>query len=199
MNNFTRTIFLSLALLVAGTGSSFGGDFVKGSTAYQSGDFATALQEWIPLAQQGDANAQFYVGWMYYNGEGVPKDAKTGGKWITLAAEQGDATYQSFLGEMYIRGQGVLKDDKTAMKWFTLAAEQGDADAQYALGVIYRFGEGVLQDYVYAHMWGNIAASNGSGNGGEFRDNVAKQMTSAQIAKAQELARECVRKEYKGC
>ena len=55
------------------------------------------------------------------------------------------------------------------------------------------------KDYVYAHMWGNIAASNGNENGGKLRDMVAKEMAPAQIEKAQELAQECVRKEYKGC
>jgi len=57
----------------------------------------------------------------------------------------------------------------------------------------------VKKDYVYAHMWGNIAASNGNENGGKLRDLFAEEMTAAQIEKAQELARECVRKEYKGC
>jgi hypothetical protein len=52
---------------------------------------------------------------------------------------------------------------------------------------------------VYAHMWGNIASSNGNENGGKLRDTVAKQMTPSQLEKAQDLARECVRKKYKGC
>ena len=58
---------------------------------------------------------------------------------------------------------------------------------------------GVLQDYVYAYMWVNIIASNGSESGVELRDIVAKQMTPADISAAQKLARECVRKKYKGC
>ena len=60
-------------------------------------------------------------------------------------------------------------------------------------------GQGVIQDNVYAHMWGNIAASNGDENGGKLRDIVAKGMTPADISTAQNLARECVRKNYKGC
>jgi len=85
------------------------------------------------------------------------------------------------------------------VKWYTLAAEQGDARAQYNLGQMYRKGEGVSQDYVYAHMWANIAASNGDEDSGNLRDEVAKEMTPAQIENAEQLARECVRKEYKGC
>ncbi len=118
---------------------------------------------------------------------------------ITLAAEQGHADAQYNLGNMYRKGEGVPQDDKTAVKWYTLAAEQGLAYAQYSLGLMYALGYGVIQDNVYAHMWGNIAASNGLENGGKLRDLAAKEMTPSQLEKAQDLARECVRKNYKGC
>ncbi len=85
------------------------------------------------------------------------------------------------------------------MKWYTLAAEQGYALAQTNLGAMYYNGHGVLQDNVYAHMWFNIAASSGNESGIKNRDIVAKKMTTADISAAQDLARECVRKEYKGC
>ena len=91
-------------------------------------------------------------------------------------------------------------DDKTAVKWYRLSAEQGYADAQTTLGYMYENGKGVLQDYVRAHMWYNIAASSGdSKNASKNRDIVAKRMTPARIEDAQKLARECVRKKYKGC
>jgi len=163
MKNLTRIICLTLVVLLGSTGTSWGADYQKGLAAYQSGDFATALREFRPLAEQGDADAQSYLGFMYHNGE------------------------------------GVLQNYKTAFKWYSLAAEQGHANAQHNLGVMYHNGEGVLQDYVYAHMWWNIAASNGNENGGKLRDEVAEEMYTRQINKAQELAQECVRKEYKGC
>ena len=104
------------------------------------------------------------------------------------------------LGVMYDNGQGVPQDYKAAVKWYSLAAEQGHAFAQYNLGVSYTNGEGVIQDNVYAHMWFNIAASSGdSENASGNRDIIAGKMTTAQISEAQKLARECVRKEYKGC
>ena len=106
---------------------------------------------------------------------------------------------ETFLGKMYESGLFVPQDYKTAVKWFTLAAEQGDAPAQRNLGVMYGLGQGVPQDYVYDHIWGNIAASNGDENGSKLRDAVAKEMTADQIEKAEQLAQECVRKEYKGC
>ena len=52
-------------------------DFQKGLTAYYSGDYATALSEWKPLAEQGDATAQFFLGLMYYEGEVVPQNYET--------------------------------------------------------------------------------------------------------------------------
>jgi len=64
---------------------------------------------------------------------------------------------------------------------------------------MYAFGTGVLKDYVYAHMWGNIAVTNGNELGAKLRDLAAKNMTPSQLETAQKLARECVRKKYKGC
>ena len=75
-------------------------DFQKGWDAYYSGDYATALREWKPLAEQGDVHAQNNLGQMYRNGEGVPQDYKTALKWYTLAAEQDDAYAQYNLGRM---------------------------------------------------------------------------------------------------
>jgi uncharacterized protein len=90
-------------------------------------------------------------------------------------------------------------DLATALREWELLAEQGDAFAQYNLGAMYASGNVVPKDYVYAYMWGNLAASNGYKTGGKFRDAVAKKMTPADISTAQKLARECVRKKYKGC
>ena len=104
---------------------SFGADYNKGFTAYKNGDYATALREWTPLAEQGNVSAQYNLGVMYYYGRGVRRDLKAGEKWYRLAAEQGDAYAQSNLGVMYENGQGVPKDDQAAVKWYRLAAEQG--------------------------------------------------------------------------
>ena len=142
---------------------SYSADFNKGLTAAQSGDFATALKEWKPLAEEGNAAAQNNLGLMYHNGWGVPQDYKE------------------------------------AARLYRLAAEQGDADAQGNLGVMYVFGKGVTKDFVYAHMWGNIALMNGNERGASVRGHVAEKMTSSQIEEAQRLARECVKKNYKGC
>ena len=122
MNRLLILPVLLLTLLVGNP--AFSADYQKGLDAYDRGDYATALREWEPLAEQGNASAQHKMGWMYENGRGVPQDYKTAVKWTRLAAEQGDADAQYNLGSMYRKGQGVLQDYKTAQKWYRLSAEQ---------------------------------------------------------------------------
>ena len=88
MRNLTATICLTITVLLGSAGVSWSADFQKGLAAAQRGDFATALREWTPLAEQGGADAQFNLGFMYNNGRGVPQDDKTAVKWYRLAAER---------------------------------------------------------------------------------------------------------------
>lgn len=195
-----KTIFIiPLLLFTLISPTCWGADFDKGLAAYNSADYATALREWIPLAEQGNAAAQYNLGVMYRNGNGVTQDDKAAVKWYQLAADQGDAAAQNNLGAMYTSGLGITQDYKTAMTWYRLAADQGNAAAQNNLGAMYADGQGVIQDNVYAHMWGNIARSNGDENGGKLIEFVETRMTPSQIGKAQDLARACVAKNYKGC
>ena len=171
----------------------------KCSTFISSEKYKEGFEWCLLAAEQGDADAQVNLGFMYFAGKGVTQDYKQAAKWYALSAEQGNVDAQYWLGAMHGRGKGVTQDYKQAVKWQTLAAEQGDADAQLYLGFMYKAGKGVLEDNVYAHMWFNIASSNGSSTAPKSRDIVAKAMTKEQIAEAQKLARECVAKEYKRC
>ena len=168
-------------------------------TQYSLGYYKEAYKLCSLAAKQGYAIAQYNLGVMYDNGEGVTQDYKQAVKWYKLAAEQGDADAQNNLGLMYDEGKGVTQDYKQAVKWYKLSAEQGHASAQNNLGVLYSNGQGVTQDNVYAHIWLNIASSNGNFKATGNRDIVAKRMTKEQIAEAQKLARECVAKEYMSC
>ena len=136
MRRLITTISLTIAVLLGSTGVSWSADFQKGLTAYRSGDYATALREWTPLALQGNAGVQNILGFMHQQGKGVPQDYKTALKWYRLSAEQGFANAQNNLGVMYEKGLGVPQDDKTALKWFRLAAKQGYADAQNNLNIL---------------------------------------------------------------
>jgi len=86
-----------------------------------------------------------------------------------------------------------------AIELFRPLATQGSILAQYNLGVKYAKGEGVLQDYVRAHMWFNLAASKGDKGGRESREIVAKKMTPSKISEAQDMAKDCKKKNYKNC
>ena len=165
-------------------------DFQKGLEAYERGDYATALREFKALAEQGDASAQFNLGVMYKKGRGVTQDYAQAVKWYRLAAEQRDAVAQTILGFMYEKGQGVTQDYAQAVKWYRLAAEQGYAAAQNSLGLSYTTGKGVTRDYVQAHMWFNLATVQGHKNSAKGRDLVEKRMTTADISKAQRMARQ---------
>jgi len=100
-------------------------DFNAGLTAYDAGDYATALREWRPLAEQGNAFAQYNLGVMYDNGHGVPQDYAEAVRWYRAAAEQGNAMAQSNLGAMYYNGEGVPQDYAEAHMWLNIAAANG--------------------------------------------------------------------------
>ena len=100
---------------------------------------------------------------------------------------------------MHYTGQGVQQDYKETMKWHTLSAQQGHTTAQASLSLMHAMGLSVPQDNVYAYMWNNIADSNGNKDGAVLKDILAKKMIPSLLEKAQDLARECVAKNYKGC
>lgn len=98
-------------------------------TAVEAGDYATALRQWRPLAEQGNEWAQFGLGWMYAEGKGVPLDYTKGVRWYRLSAEQGNAAAQYNLSLMYFAGNGVPKDYVSAHMWFNISSMNGDPEA----------------------------------------------------------------------
>mgnify|MGYP001359154453 CR=1 FL=1 len=110
--------------------------FYRGDGALK--DLKKAFSFRKKMADQGDANAQNNLGWMYAKGEGVRKNSKEAIKWYRKAADQGDAQAQYNLGLMYSNGKGVPEDDVEAVKWYRKAADQGEAWGQYNLGVEHR-------------------------------------------------------------
>ena len=151
------------------------------------------------LAEQGHARSQYNLALSYDNGRGVLQDYEEAVKWYRLAAEQGDAGAQYQLALSYDKGHGVPQDYKEAVKWYRLAAKQELAVAQHNLGVSYAKGEGVIQNDVFGYMWLNIAATAGYKASAEDRSKLSARMTASDLSKARQLARECVKKEYKGC
>ena len=165
-------------------------DFQAGMKAHDREDYATALREWQPLAEQGDVLAQYFLGLLYHKGRGVPQDDAQARKWYAKAAAQGLPKAQFGLGTLYFNGEGGAKDYQQALHWFRLAADQGEALAQTKIGIMYDDGEGVPQDKVQAYKWFTLAATNGDKPAPMLRDLLAKEMTPAQIAEAEKLAKE---------
>jgi TPR repeat protein len=179
-------VIFATCILALTTVASMAADTLEDAvTAYRKANYATALRIYRSMADQGLAIAQFNVGLMYDNGQGVSKDEVQAMKWYRLAAGQGRSDAQYQLGHLYYRQDNYAE----AAKWFHLAADQGRADAQSNLGSMYADGEGVPQDFVQALMWFTLAAAQNHRDGIENRDKAAGLMTPAQIAEAQKLAR----------
>jgi TPR repeat protein len=184
-----KGLFLLPITLTLLFGTSAFADFAKGWDAYNSGDYETALKEFKPLAEQGHGEAQFNLGLMYNNGQGVILDHVTAFKWFKLAAEHNKAVKQE-------GAESVVKAYEALHKYMQVTYIN---HAMYNLGAMYNNGDGVIQDFVRAYMWMNIAASQGHENAVLGRDMVQNNMTPSQVEKAKQLARDCVAKGYKDC
>jgi uncharacterized protein len=128
-----KSVLLGLSLLLANGSVTHAQDYGRGFEAVKRGDFATALREWRPLAEQGNAGGQSNLGTLYDKGQGVIQDYEEAVKWYRLAAAQGNAVAQSNLGEKYLYGQGVAQDNVYAYAWYTISKING-----YAAAVKYR-------------------------------------------------------------
>ncbi len=128
MKTKALTYLLALTFLFLFSGIAFADDFHDGIDAYNKQDYKTAHRLWLPIAEQGIADAQYNLGVMYDNGKGVLQDYKEAVKWYRLSAEQGDALAQFNLGWMYRNGKGVLQDYALAHIWWNICGSSGDKD-----------------------------------------------------------------------
>ena len=185
----TPVLWFCFLFLFSSFSVALADDFKDALDAFDREDYEALYKLTLPLAEKGNAKAQYMLGGMYSEGLGGAQDHREAVKWYRLAAEQGDAKAQHQLGVVYHFGRGVPQDYKEAVKWSKIAAEQGLAEAQYNLGLMYYHGEGIPQDYVLAYMWWNLAGSQGQKSARENRDILEEEMTQEQVAKAQEMAR----------
>jgi len=118
-------IFLAVALVLVNPTGGESADLQKGQNAYNQGDYAMALHELQPLAEQGNAAAQYALGVMHANGDGVPMNLDTALKWYTLSAEQGYAFSQYTLAKIYASHGGVPTDYVRAHMWANIASKNG--------------------------------------------------------------------------
>ena len=113
-----RAMLTAQLLLVAIPGAAVAGPLEDALAAHDRGDDATSLRLIRPLADQGNADAQNNLGFMYLQGQGVPKNGAEAAKWFRLAADQGYASAQYNLGVLFGSGLGVPQNYGEATKWY---------------------------------------------------------------------------------
>ena len=126
-------------------------------------DYDEALKWFRKAADQGHVEAQYWVGYMYSYGIGMPENSAEALKWYRKAADQGHIEAQSRIGDMYCNGDGVPENTAEAVKWYRRAAKQGHVGSMNDLGYLYYygFGDGVPKDKAEAVQWYSKAAEQG--------------------------------------
>ena len=143
----------------------FAGPLEDGTRTFEAGKFTQAIEIFKPLAAQGDKQAQFRLGMMYYHGQGVAEDERIAVSWLQKAAQQGHAEAMFELGNAYLVGSQASKlvedPDREAAIWFHASARAGNMQAQYYLGLLFLAGNGVQQSRTEAEFWFAKAAAQG--------------------------------------
>ena len=181
----TLGIILFATILVVQASTSSAGTLEEGYRAVEQGNYELALKIWQPLAESGDPQAQYYIGWLYVNGFGVPQDYRKAEEYWILAAAGGSAEAKTDLEKLYIdqpalvssAGQEIPSSDSilaqaedafqrgdysTALQLLKPLADQGDTYAQLNLGMMYYNGNGTPKNYAEAERYWLLSAAQGN-------------------------------------
>lgn len=150
-----------LALRADGADVAVVGAYEAGLVAYRKGDFVAARGLWEPVAEAGNPQAQYFLGFMLQNGLGQPWSNARAANWYRRAANQGLPEAQLALGELYLSGMGVELDPRVGAAWYASAAVTGDATGQFEYARLLLHGVGVEQDMAAALAWFEAAALQG--------------------------------------
>lgn len=182
-----RAVMLAAGFVVAML-SAARADFESGLVRFEQGDFYGAQEELRPLADHGDARAQYIMGVIALNGLAGEPQPNEGATWLVLAAEQGYIEAQVELARLYKTGEGVDQDLAKMVHWYRRAAEQGHVGAQLFVADAYAYGQGVEIDYVEAYAWYEVALRYWGDLAVHARDVISERMTADQIADAKRRA-----------
>lgn len=168
--------------------AAFQGDaksqFTLGLMYEQRDSFTNAVRWYRKSADQGNAEAQFKIGWFHTTGQGVPRDYAQAARWFQQAAEKNLVAAQYNLAVCCEKGYGLPTNYAAALTWYMKAAAQGDEFAQKAVGVFYERGKGVPVDLAEAYKWYHLAAGCGNPDGIKLRDLLLPRLTPQQLAEA---------------
>ena len=168
----------------------------EGKQAYRAGDYARALEEFLPLATAGDPAVQNQVAAMYYSGLGTPQNFSKAAEWFRKSASTGNPDGQYCLGKLLYYGQGVPQNFDEAAKLLTEAGLAGKGGAQYLLADLYFNGKGVSRNPVKAYFWALLAAGaadlppEDKPAATAQRDKIESTLAPRQVASIQTMARE---------
>jgi len=125
-----RVLSVAVVLGVVAAGAARATPLEDAKTAYQSGDYIAAFEGFGPLALQGSGDAEYLLGCLYENGQGVPRNLDAAVTWFLAAANHNVTAAAATLGVLYSLGLGVPQDADSSAEWFRRAAQQsGDATA----------------------------------------------------------------------
>lgn len=192
-----------MILLFSVGGVACAGDYEEGLNAAMRDDYVEAARLFKRAADQGNADAQLYLGMLYREGKGIPRNDGESEVRFRRAAEQGNPEAQFNLGLMYYEGSGVPQDFAESAKWYRLAARQGNGYAQTNLAHLYAEGLGVNRDEIRAHAWLYLAANSEDQGVAESAESMlndlAAHMTRERILDAQNYAKACLGTNYREC
>jgi cell division septation protein DedD len=157
MRFFASHLVMASAAAIALAASPAWADVKKGVDAWQRGDFGAAVAEWRPLADQGDADAQYNLGQAYKMGRGVPADLNIAQTWYEKAAQQGHPQAAANLGLILFQNG----DRQRAIPWLKMAADADDPRAEYVLGTALFNGDVAGKDWPRAYALMSRAAAQG--------------------------------------
>jgi uncharacterized protein len=182
-----RTAKVILAFFIL-SNTAWGAQFRDGLPAFRAGNYEAARDIWLPLAKNGNATAQFYLGYLYANDKGgIQKNHSQTVKWWRMAAEQGNAAAQFNLGLYYENGHGVERNLGEAIKLYRSAADQLFPQALRFMADFYVQGKGVPAHIPTAHTLYLLAAKRGDRKSAQILKRLTPQMTRAQLDDAKQL------------
>ncbi len=153
----------------------------EGISAYRSGNYTVAFQEFEALAEAGNVAAQYNLAQMYRHGQGVAQDYPAAISWYEKAAAAGLSSAQNNLAQMHMEGKGVAVDYAMAVSWWRRAALQDHVGAQFNMGVAYHNGLGVEAEPLEALFWYSLAMVNGYAGARPVREHLAATMNLEQL------------------
>lgn len=152
-NNVFLLLLLSLALVHSALGAPLR-PFKYGLKAYHHGDYDIALKIWQPLAEQGNAHAQFYMGKLYEIGSvSIPQNWDKAFYWYEKSATHGSTIAGYHLAQLFDEGRGTLPNKQKAFFWYQQAATSNHAPSQSQLSLMYLQGIGIVKDNDKALYW----------------------------------------------